>query len=144
MQISLIISNLLTTINHPPNASSRITNSKQSLTMTNFKASALSLFLIISSASAAGCYPAYSPGSAYRVGTSVSQSITTTTPLVWTSCAVGAGCPTGWTQTGGVATTATHNFACISKDWCSNAGFAPGSVYTDIAWSKEATACSVS
>jgi len=123
----------------------------QILTMTNFKASALSLFLIISSASAApaepaaaGCYPAYSPGSAYTVGTSVSQLITTTTPLLWTSCAVGAGCPTGWTQTGGVATTATHNFACISKDWCSNAGFAPGSVYTDIAWTKEATACSVS
>ena len=142
MQNSLIISNLLTTISSIQTP--RITNSKQRITMTHFSASALSLFFIIGSTSAAGCYPAYSPGSAYRVGSSVSQSITTTTPLVWTSCAVGAGCPTGWTQTGGVATTAIHNFACISNDWCSNTGFAPGSVYTDIAWTKEATACSVS
>jgi hypothetical protein len=128
----------------PHNDTSSSNRLLQIFTMTNFKASALSLFLIISSASAAGCYPAYSPGSAYTVGSSVSQSITTTTPLLWTSCAVSAGCPTGWTQTGGVSSTATHNFACISNDWCSNAGFAPGSVYSDIAWTKEATACSVS
>jgi hypothetical protein len=113
------------------------------LTMTNFKATCISLVLVIGS-SAAGFYPVYSPGSANVLGTSVSQSITTTTPLAWTACAVGGSCPTGWTQTGGVSTAATYNFVCNSPYWCSNSGYAPGGFYSDLAWTKEAAACSVS
>ena len=108
------------------------------------KSNILSFFFIIGSASAAGCHPAYSPDSDYAVSNLVSQSITTVTPLVWFACDVGTNCPTGYTQTGGVSTTATYNYACNSHVWCSNMGFAPGSIYSDLAWTKEATPCSVS
>jgi hypothetical protein len=91
------------------------------------------------------CSPAYSPGSAYTIGNLVSQSITTTIPLASTPCTVrGAGCHTGWTQTGDVANTATYNFVCSLPKWCSNVDYAPGSINSDLAWTKEAVACSVS
>ena len=93
-----------------------------------------------------GCSPAFYPGGAsYTVGTSVSQSVATINPLVWTSCTIGSvDCLTGWKKTGGVATTVTHNYVCNSLQWCNNVGYAPGGVYSDLAWTKEAVACSVS
>ena len=103
------------------------------------------LSLVLGHASAAGCYPAYSAaGSAFSVGSSVSSAITTTTPVVYTSCVPSSTCLTGHVQSGGVATTTSYNFVCKSNDWCNNACYAPGGIYTDIAWTKEAAACSVS
>lgn len=101
--------------------------------------------------SAAGCYPAYSSGSTYAVGASVSVSSTTstTTPVVYTPCTtpgVGTCTVNGFVVTGGVTTTTTasYNYVCFSEYWCSNAGFAPGSTYSEYAWTKDSTACTVS
>ena len=102
------------------------------------------LSLVLGHASAAGCFPAYSGGVSYSVGSSVSSAISTTTPVVYTSCVVSPTCLTGYVQTGGVTTITSYNFVCKSKDWCSNGGYAPGGTYSDIAWTKEAAACSVS
>ena len=98
-------------------------------------------------ASAGGCYPSYSAGTKYSVGSWVSTSITTTTPITYTECSpAGSGsCPaTGYKQEGGVSTTANYNFQCISNDWCSQSGFAPGGTYSSTAWTQESTACTVS
>ncbi len=101
------------------------------------------LSLVMGHASAAGCFPAYSGGGSYSVGSSVSSAISTTTPVVWSSCTVSPTCLTGYVQTGGVTTITTYNFVCKSKDWCNNVGYAPGGTYSDIAWTKEAASCSV-
>lgn len=92
------------------------------------------------------CYPAYVPGSTYAVGAWVSKSITTTSPILYTACTPGVSAcpPSGFSTEGGNSTTATHNYQCNSNYWCSNVGFAPGSVYSDIAWTKENPACVVS
>jgi hypothetical protein len=84
-------------------------------------------------------------GGAYAIGNSLSQSITTTIPLASAPCTVrGAGCHKGRKQAGGVATTAMYNFVCSFPEWCSNVDYAPGSIHSDLAWTKEAVACSVS
>lgn len=112
----------------------------------NNKFQAILASIFIGHISAMGCSPAFYPGGAsYTVGTSVSQSVATINPLVWTSCTIGGvDCLTGWKKTGGVATTVTHNYVCNSLQWCNNVGYAPGGVYSDLAWTKEAVACSVS
>ena len=110
--------------------------------MTKFQPIVLSL--VFAYASAVGCFPAYSGGGSYSVGSSVSSAISTTTPVVWSSCTVSPTCLTGYVQTGGVTTITTYNFVCKSKDWCNNSGYAPGGTYSDIAWTKEAASCSVS
>lgn len=95
-------------------------------------------------ASAAGCHPTYTSGSKYSIGTYVSSSITTTTPLSYTPCSPPgtATCPaSGYKQEGGVSSTDTYNFQCISEHWCSQSGFAPTTIYWDQAWSKENIAC---
>ncbi|KAL3816823.1 hypothetical protein ACHAXA_008686 [Cyclostephanos tholiformis] len=102
---------------------------------------AFSLSLSLGHASAAGCYSAYIPGSTYSKGNVVSQVVVTTTPITYASCNVSPTCPTGWNQIGGVTTSSTHNFACFSDSWCSNIGYAPGSVFSDQAWTKDADAC---
>ena len=82
-------------------------------------------------ASAAGCHPTYTSGSKYSIGTSVSSSITTTTPLSYTPCSPPgtATCPaSGYKQEGGVSSTDTYNFQCISEHWCSQSGFAPTTI----------------
>ena len=121
-----------------------LTNPTQSKMSNKFQAILASIF--IGHISAMGCSPAYYPGGAsYTVGTSVSQSVAILNPLVWTSCTIGGiDCLTGWKKTGGVATTVTHNYVCNSLQWCNNVGYAPGGVYSDLAWTKEAVACSVS
>jgi hypothetical protein len=121
-----------------------LTNPTQSKMNNKFQAILASIFIGL--ISAMGCSPAYYPGSAsYTVGTSITQSVATLNPLVWTSCAIGGGdCLTGWKKTGGVATTDTHNYVCNSLQWCNNVGYAPGGAYSDLAWTKEAVACSVS
>ena len=86
-----------------------------------------------------GCYPTYSPGASYSVDDWVSATVTTTTPQNFVQQTDGT-----WLDTGGVTTTTTHNYKCISADWCSNSGYAPGSLYESSAWSKDATVCSVS
>jgi len=93
------------------------------------------------------CYPAYVPGSRYAVGAWVSKSVTMTSSILYTACTppgVGACPPSGFQMEGGNSTTAKHNYQCNSNDWCSNIGFAPGSLYSDIAWTKENPACAVS
>jgi len=95
--------------------------------------------------SAGGCYPTYSAGSKYGIGSWVSSSISSTTPITYTACSpAGSGtCPaSGYKQEGGVTTTATYNFNCISEYWCSQSGYAPTTIYASMAWSQEATACS--
>lgn len=121
-----------------------LTNPTQSKMSNKFQAILASIF--IGHISAMGCSPAYYPGSAsYTVGTSITQSVATLNPLVWTSCSIGGvDCLTGWKKTGGVATTDTHNYVCNSLQWCNNVGYAPGGAYSDLAWTKEAVACSVS
>jgi hypothetical protein len=111
--------------------------------MPKFRAVVVSLALSSFGRASQLCHPAYSPGAAYSEGTSVSQLITAVTPVVWTACAVSPTCTTGWTQTGGVATTGTYNYLCISPFWCGNVGYAPGGVYSDLAWKREADDCSV-
>ena len=110
--------------------------------MTKFHPIVLSLLLAY--ASAQGCYPAYSPGTTYAAGSLVSESVVTITPYSWIQCEPSPTCPTGWMQEGGVRTTSTHNFECSTEAWCNNAAFAPGGIYSDIAWTKEATVCTVS
>ena len=98
-------------------------------------------------AAAAGCYSSYSSGSAYAVGDWVSMSTTVTSPVTYTACSPpGMGsCPSnGFVTVGGVTTTSVNNYQCNSQYWCSNSGFAPGSVYSDLAWTKESAACTVS
>jgi hypothetical protein len=110
--------------------------------MLKFEIIVLSLYL---SYAAAECYPAYSPGGTYSKGSAVSQVVTVTTPIVYTACTPpSATCVNGWIQTGGVTTSSTHNYVCLSDDWCSNVGYAPGGVYTDLAWTKVSTPCTVS
>ena len=108
------------------------------------KFQAIVVSLVLGHASAAGCFPTYSSGGSYSMGSSVSSAITTTTPVVWTSCTVSPTCTTGYTQTGGVSTTTSYNFVCNSNDWCKNVGYAPGGIYSDLAWTKDPAACSVS
>jgi hypothetical protein len=110
--------------------------------MTKFLPIVLSLLLAY--ASAQGCYPVYSPGTTYAAGSSVSESVSTISPYSWVACTPSDTCPTGWMQEGGVVTTSTHNFKCSTDAWCNNAAFAPGGIYSDLAWTKEADACSVS
>ena len=108
--------------------------------------SAASLIYWAPFASAGGCYPTYSSGSKYSIGAWVSASVTTTTPITYTSCSPpGSGsCPaSGYKQEGGVTTTEKFNFQCISEYWCSQSGFAPGGTYSSTAWNKESTACTV-
>jgi hypothetical protein len=76
--------------------------------MTKFQPIVLSL--VSAYASAAGCYPAYSAGGSFSVGSSVLSAITTTTPVVYTACTVSHSCLTGYVQTGGVTTTTSYNF----------------------------------
>ena len=104
------------------------------------------LSLLIAYASATGCYPAYSPENIknYVEGTLVSQVVTVTTPIAWTACEVSPTCITGWEQTGAITTSSTHNFQCSSPHFCINPGYAPGSIYTNEAWTKEDAQCSVS
>ncbi|KAL3782898.1 hypothetical protein ACHAW5_009069 [Stephanodiscus triporus] len=108
--------------------------------MTKFLPIVLSLLLAY--ASAQGCYSAYSPGTAYVAGSWVSASVSTITPYSWVACTPSVTCPTGWMQEGGVVTKSTHNFKCSTEAWCNNPAFAPGGIYSDSAWTKEANACS--
>jgi hypothetical protein len=112
--------------------------------MPRFQAVVVSLAFSFGYASAGGCHPVFTPGAAYSEGNQVSQSITTFTPIVWTACTVSPTCTTGWIQGGGVSTTGTYNYVCISPYWCSNVGYAPGGVYSDLAWKREDAVCSVS
>ena len=93
-----------------------------------------------------GCYPPYTQGKAYSISDWVSASTTTTTDVSYVACPPGQGnCPlNGWRQEGGVSTSATYNYQCHSDIWCSNSGYAPGSVYSNVAWTKEMVVCSVS
>ena len=93
-----------------------------------------------------GCYPPYTQGMAYSISDWVSASTTTTTDVSYVACPPGQGnCPlNGWRQEGGVSTSATYNYQCHSDIWCSNSGYAPGSVYSNVAWTKEMVVCSVS
>ena len=93
-----------------------------------------------------GCYPPYTQGKAYSISDWVSASTTTTTDVSYVACPPGQGnCPlNGWRQEGGITTSATHNYQCHSDIWCSNSGYAPGSVYSNVAWTKEMVVCSVS
>ena len=93
-----------------------------------------------------GCYPPYTQGKAYSISDWVSASTTTTTDVSYVACPPGQGnCPlNGWRQEGGITTSATHNYQCHSDIWCSNSGYARGSVYSNVAWTKEMVACSVS
>ena len=108
------------------------------------KFQAIVVSLVLGHVSAAGCYPTYSGGGSYSMGSLVSSAITTATPVVWTACSESPTCLTGWIQTGGVTTTTSYNFVCKSNDWCNNVGYAPGGIYSDLAWTKEAAACLVS
>ncbi len=76
----------------------------------------------------------------------VSSAVSITTPIVYTASTGGtSGCSAGgWLVTGGVMTTSMHNYVCNSPVWCINVGYAPGGIYSDLAWTKEAAACSVS
>ncbi len=111
--------------------------------MPNFQSTVL--FLYLGNVAAVGCYPPYISGGAYSKGSAVSQAVTTTTPIVYTVCTTPSStCVNGYEQTGGVATTVTHNFVCSSDVWCSTVGYAPSSIYSDLAWTKDSTACAVS
>ena len=110
--------------------------------MAKFQSIVLSLYL--GYASAAGCYSAYSSGATYSKGSAVSQVVTTTTPITYTPCTVSATCTTGWIQTGGVATSTTYNYVCSSDVWCSVPGYQPGGTYSNLAWTQDSTACTVS
>ena len=100
--------------------------------------------LYLGCASSAGCYPAYTSGVTYSKGTAISKIVITTTAIGWTQCTVSPTCTTGWTQTGGITTSSTYNFVCLSDTWCSAVGYEPGGTYSDLAWTKDATACTVS
>ncbi len=100
--------------------------------------------LSLGHASAAGCYSAYIPGATYSKGDAVSQVVITTTPITYVSCNVSPTCPSGWNQIGGVTTSSTHNFFCFSDSFCSNIGYAPGGIYSDLAWTKDPVVCTVS
>ncbi len=111
--------------------------------MPKFRSIVLSLYL--GYAEAAGCYPAYISGGTYSKGSAVSQGVTTTTRIVYTPCTTPSStCVNGWITTGGVATTTKYNFVCSSDVWCSAVGYAPGGTYSDLAWTKDASECSVS
>ncbi len=115
------------------------------LKMTKFRSIVLELSLYLGSAAAAGCYPVYTPGGTYSRGSAVSQTVTVTTPIVYTVCLPpSATCVNGYTQTGGVTTSGTNNYVCSSDDWCGNVGYAPGGIYSDLAWTKDGTPCSAS
>lgn len=94
----------------------------------------------------AGCYPAYSSGTDYTVGSVVSSSVTTTTPITYVQCfPPGEGdCPdSGQKQLGGETSTSSKNYVCKSNDWCPAEGYAPGGTYSDLAWTEEGE-CTVS
>lgn len=94
-------------------------------------------------ATATGCYPAYSPGGAYKKDDNVSYFYTED---VITDCAVvvppTAGCVDGKRTT---PTTRSYNYECISDAWCGNSGYGPGSAtvdsYISLAWTKEGSEC---
>jgi hypothetical protein len=131
-------------ISKPPSIEAIFPQQYDTPTMPKFQAIVLSL--VLGRPSAAGCYPAYSTVGSYSVGSGVSSAVSATTPIVYTACTVGtSGCSAGgWLVTGGVTTTTTYNYVCNSPFWCSNSGYAPGGIYSDLAWTKEAAACSVS
>jgi hypothetical protein len=111
--------------------------------MIKFQTIVLSLYL--GTAAAAGCYPAYGSGGTYSKGSAVSADVTTTSPVSYASCSPPSStCVNGWITTGGVTTTTKYNFVCSSDVWCGVVGYEPGGTYSDLAWTKDATACSVS
>eukprot|EP00571_Detonula_confervacea_P006562 CAMPEP_0172330918 /NCGR_PEP_ID=MMETSP1058-20130122/61653_1 /TAXON_ID=83371 /ORGANISM="Detonula confervacea, Strain CCMP 353" /LENGTH=658 /DNA_ID=CAMNT_0013048155 /DNA_START=126 /DNA_END=2102 /DNA_ORIENTATION=- len=93
---------------------------------------------------AAGCSPSYASNSNYEDGDWVSATTTTTTDIVYgASCTTGStNCVNGYVTTGGVTTTATHNFQCVVPAFCSQAGFAPGIEYGKTAWAMMSATCS--
>jgi len=112
-----------------------------------FKVLSIALGSTLLSYAAAACNPAYVSGSTYAVGDGVSASITTTTAVVYSPCStpgVGSCTAAGFILTGGVSNTATYNYVCSSEYWCSNSGYAPGGTYSDLAWTQDSTACTVS
>jgi len=69
----------------------------------------------------AACAPAYSASTTYDEGDVVSQS-----------------------ETDANSTTVTFNYACVSgpnSAFCNQVAFAPGGLFSDTAWTKEATPC---
>lgn len=100
----------------------------------------------LDAAAARECYPAYIPGMAYSVGTWVSSSFTSITPITYTECSPPGSdsCPPiGFVQEGGVTSTASYNYECHSEYWCSARGYSPDSIYAEYAWTKESTECTV-
>ena len=97
-------------------------------------------------ATATGCYPAYSPGGAYKMNDNVSyfytEDVITDCPIVVPAT---AGCVAGKRTT---PTTRSYNYECISDAWCGNSGYGPGSAtvdsYISLAWTKEGSECTVS
>lgn len=95
-------------------------------------------------ASSAGCYPNYAAGRTYAIGEWASTSATTATPISYVVCSPpGVGkCPSsGLKAEGGFSTSDLYNYQCISDDLCSNDGYAPGSINSELAWTRDSTPC---
>ena len=95
-------------------------------------------------ASSAGCYPNYAAGRTYAIGERASTSATTATPISYVVCSPpGVGkCPSsGLKAEGGFSTSDLYNYQCISDDLCSNDGYAPGSINSELAWTRDSTPC---
>ena len=114
---------------------------------------------LVRSAAAAGCYPAYVSSGSYGAGAQVSAPTPVETsaqePCVSgtsgcsTTCTTPGtnGCPETGTKTVTTTNPVTHNYVCVSNAnsaFCGQSSYTPGSYYSDQAWTKESTACTVS
>jgi hypothetical protein len=104
--------------------------------------------VIVGRASAAttDCHPAHVSGRAYANGEWASASITATTPITFINCSPpGIGdCPASGLKTeGGFNHSEIYNFQCTSDSgMCSHDMYAPGSINSELAWTRESSPCS--
>lgn len=92
------------------------------------------------SAQTAGCFAGWVSGATYSADSRVSANIASTSDVVNTPCTPGTtGCPANaFITTGGVTTTATHNFRCTGTPaFCSQRD--PAGNFGSIDWTQEAT-----
>ncbi len=97
---------------------------------------------------AAGCHPAYDTAATYSSGDTVSASTLSDTITTETCTPPGVGtCPASGSRAITAKTTKMYNYACKNGSlglFCGQEGYAPGTLYSGHAWTRESEECSVS
>ena len=112
------------------------------------KLSFAALLTVFAHTSSAVSYdPAHVAGDSYAPGAKISAPKTTETTML-VDCVTGiSNCPTSGKKTLTTTSIVTYNYACATSQnsaFCGQSAFAPGSLYSAKAWTKEITPCTVS